>query len=444
MIGKGLSRVRHKFKYLSKFNLDNRNGVITMKKILSIGLSFIFLMSFLSFYFVEDVSAGLKEYEVVFLDGQTIIAQYELLDFVPPQDFNFSNCVAACKSDVCSNNCGEIIDECEGDKACEEYFSCWCKNCGNWCEKTYCVWDSSTGIEYGFVGIKTLPYTISIQRCTQLNYSEVFSYANIAHAGCQDLRNSSCKDWKDIFTTPENCGYYDVENFVCDCKPTGNYKCDVVYEQYELYLTYCTEGSTTIYVNGNPIELASGCNSKAIIFVSEKIVENQLQGDTYIVGIPSSITINANMGEIEGLGYKLSRGCLWSCGEKSTVLPISVIYPKVDIEQFSITGGPSVIQNGKVISAFTMTPGSQEVFLQVENRGFFTQKDARVKFEGFPNGVTVNIKPDTQTIKAHNLGTYSANFTLDANVPSGKYQVTMVAYSPKGTFDKITFDFIVP
>ncbi|NYT04511.1 MAG: hypothetical protein GKC00_07390, partial [Candidatus Methanofastidiosa archaeon] len=44
---------------------------------------------------------------------------------------------------------------------------------------------------------------------------------------------------------------------------------------------------------------------------------------------------------------------------------------------------------------------------------------------------------------AHNLGTYSANFTLDVNVPSGKYPVTMVAYSPKGTFDKITFEFIV-
>lgn len=122
----------------------------------------------------------------------------------------------------------------------------------------------------------------------------------------------------------------------------------------------------------------------------------------------------------------------------------TVLYPKVDIEQFSVAGGPTVIQNGKVISNFTMSPGSQQVMLQVENRGFFTQKDARVRFEGLPSGVTVDITPDTQILKAHNIGTYSANFTVDPNVPSGTYQITMVAYSPTGVFDTITFEFIVP
>ena len=122
----------------------------------------------------------------------------------------------------------------------------------------------------------------------------------------------------------------------------------------------------------------------------------------------------------------------------------TTLYPKVDIEQFSVSGGPTVIQDGKVISNFIMSPGSQQVMLQVENRGFFTQKDARVRFEGLPSGVTVDITPDTQILKAHNIGTYSATFTVGPNVPSGAYQITMIAYSPTGTFDTITFEFVVP
>lgn len=133
--------------------------------------------------------------------------------------------------------------------------------------------------------------------------------------------------------------------------------------------------------------------------------------------------------------------CCYDC-YKQKALP-TTLYPKIDIETFSVAGGPTVIQDGKVISKFQMTPGSQQVLLQVENRGFFTQNDTRLKFEGLPEGITVEIAPETQKINAHNIGTYSANFTVGPNVPSGTYQVTMVAYSPNGMFDKITFEFIV-
>ncbi|HPC81725.1 MAG TPA: hypothetical protein PL165_07725, partial [Methanofastidiosum sp.] len=81
---------------------------------------------------------------------------------------------------------------------------------------------------------------------------------------------------------------------------------------------------------------------------------------------------------------------------------------------------------------------------QIENRGMFTQNDTRAKFDGLPEGVAVSITPETQKLKAKKIGTYSATFTVGPNVPSGKYQVTLVAYSEKGVFDKITFDFIVP
>jgi hypothetical protein len=120
------------------------------------------------------------------------------------------------------------------------------------------------------------------------------------------------------------------------------------------------------------------------------------------------------------------------------------LYPKVDIEQFSVTGGSTIIKDGKILSSFNVVPGVQQTMIQVENRGFFTQKDARVRFMGLPEGVTVELTPATQTIKAHNIGTYSATFTVGSNVPSGTYNIAMVAFSPNGIFDTIMIQLVVP
>lgn len=120
------------------------------------------------------------------------------------------------------------------------------------------------------------------------------------------------------------------------------------------------------------------------------------------------------------------------------------LYPKVDIEGFAVSGGSTIIKDGKIISAFNVVPGVQQTMIQVENRGFFTQKDARVRFVGLPEGVTVELTPATQTIKAHNIGTYSATFTVGSNVPSGTYNIAMVAFSPNGIFDTIMIQLVVP
>ncbi|KYC52248.1 MAG: hypothetical protein AMQ22_00925 [Candidatus Methanofastidiosum methylothiophilum] len=120
------------------------------------------------------------------------------------------------------------------------------------------------------------------------------------------------------------------------------------------------------------------------------------------------------------------------------------LYPKVDIEQFSVTGGATIIRDGKILTNFNVLPGVQQTFIQVENRGFFTQNDVKVKVTGLPQGVSVSITPDTQKIKAHNLGTYQATFEVGPNVPSGTYKVTMMAYSENGVFDTLQIDLIVP
>lgn len=157
-------------------------------------------------------------------------------------------------------------------------------------------------------------------------------------------------------------------------------------------------------------------------------------------GFPTGVSIfwGTDMhGEPEGLQYnfKIYEECPCS---------LPALYPKVDIEQFTVTGGSTIIRDGKILSSFEITPGVQQTFIQVENRGFFTQRDARVRFMGLPEGVTVKITPETQKLTAHNIGTYSAEFTVGPNVPSGTYMVTMIAYSPSGVFDTITFEFIVP
>ncbi|NYT03195.1 MAG: hypothetical protein GKC00_00640 [Candidatus Methanofastidiosa archaeon] len=157
-------------------------------------------------------------------------------------------------------------------------------------------------------------------------------------------------------------------------------------------------------------------------------------------GMPIGVEISWGGGDAVGTpslqyNFKIYEEC--SCS-------LPTLYPKVDIEQFSVAGGSTIIRDGKILSSFEIAPGVQQTFIQVENRGFFTQNEAMIKFEGLPNGVSVNITPETQKIKAHNLGTYSATFTVDPNVPSGTYQVTLVSYSERGVFDKIIFEFVVP
>jgi len=162
----------------------------------------------------------------------------------------------------------------------------------------------------------------------------------------------------------------------------------------------------------------------------------------YIKGIPSEITVNtANEGAFEGK-ILAEKKCCYECSKNG--IAASILYPKVDIEQLSIAGGPTVIKDGKVVTSFTAVPGIQEAMIQVENRGFFTQNKASVVFQGLPEGITFDISPSTQKIKAQNIATYSATFTVGPNVPSGTYKVTMIAYYDNGVFDTVTIDLVVP
>lgn len=325
----------------------------------------------------------------------------------------------------CEVYCQDDCEDCQGDcENCEE--NC-IESCNLYKKLPYsseylCKEDC---IEFSPKPI-TLGQPIPVSRCSSAGLA---TYLFSGFIACIDERN--CREGD---CNPE---------ISVGCTIPNNYTCQIVDEEYELKVYY--SGSGTIYVNGTPFStfISSSDNFGHFIRVyfydkaDGQIISNA------IVGLPSSITINVDEGfDPNAFGITLERECCYECRQKS--MPAAILYPKVDIEGFSITGGSTIIKDGKVISAFNVVPGTQKTTIQVENRGFFTQRNAMLQFVGLPTGVTVDISPNTQIIKAHNIGNYEATFTVGPNLSSGTYKVTMLALSPNGTFDTIQIDLVVP
>jgi len=226
------------------------------------------------------------------------------------------------------------------------------------------------------------------------------------------------------------------------CTIPNNYTCQIVREEYDLRVYY--SGSGKIYVNGVPFQAYEDGTGWIFGKYIEVYFYDQADGSyNSIAGIPSSITITADESfDQEKFGITLERECCYECRQKS--MPAAILYPKVDIEAFQIVDGDTIIRDGKIVSSFRIVPGTQQTQIQIENRGFFTQNEVSVGFEALPEGITVDISPSVQKINAHNIGTYEATFTVGPNVPSGTYQVWMIAFSPNGTFDRILVEIVVP
>ena len=85
----------------------------------------------------------------------------------------------------------------------------------------------------------------------------------------------------------------------------------------------------------------------------------------------STITVNST----------LYTDCCYDCRKRQEP-PATILYPKVDIENFAVAGGATIINDGKLLTNLSLSPGVQQTFIQIENRGFFTQNDTRIRFEG--------------------------------------------------------------
>ena len=243
------------------------------------------------------------------------------------------------------------------------------------------------------------------------------------NSGSLNISNSALYRWG-MIPVKQGCNYR-----VEACGETvGEGHGDVL-----LWLEFQDEG-TTIRI---PVDVGEVKGSECVSFYWDLTILERMQIHEMPTGVQIDWQDDSDGEPSLKYNFEIYEECACEKGKQA-------LYPKVDIEQFSVAGGETIIRDGKLLTSFEIAPGVQQTFIQVENSGFFTQNEAMVKFLGLPQGVTVNITPEKQKLKAHNIGTYSASFTVGPNVPSGTYDVTMVAYSTTGTFDTIPFKFIVP
>ncbi len=363
--------------------------------------------------------------QVVIYDDHLEGCKWEYVIYEPYFDEeDYNDCtqeLRLIRQEGCNAFCQEECDECERQQDCED-----CEDCLEECRmyerspysaEELCRLESTTASPKPI----TLGQSIPVPRCSSAGIaSQLFS----GFTECIDVRN--CQE--------EGCS----PEISLGCTIPNNYACQIVREEYDLRVYY--SGSGTIYVNGIPFQTNFMPSSNWIDVYFRDQPDSQL---TTIVGLPSSITITADGNfDNEKFGITLERDCCYECRQKS--MPAAILYPKIDIEGFSITGGSTIIKDGKVVSAFNAAPGTQQTSIQIENRGFFTQNEVSVGFEALPEGITVDISPSVQKINAHNIGTYEATFTVGPNVPSGTYKVWMVAFSSNGTFDRILVEIVVP
>ena len=323
--------------------------------------------------------------------------------------YTYNDCISECEYGQWWTGCQDNCDTQQG-QGCEKYCSynaeCldFCENCDEYCvPENYCKYSC-------------------LNRLCCWDFTE-----------CGNDPNKACYKPCD--------GYYLPGNYDCKSQEIVVLLIDEIGDDY---LLINGKEFYPHYTGPNPASIGERWQWQLmVVWYNENypipIEPVSLPGIYYLKGIPSQVTIERGF----DLSILMEKKCCYECTPKPQ-LPATLLYPKVDIEQLSVAGGPTVIQDGKVIASLTASPGTQQAMLQVENRGFFTQRDARVRFEGLPEGVTVEVTPETQKITAHNIGTYSAIFTVDPNVPSGTYQVTIYAYSQNGVFDTITINLIVP
>lgn len=354
-----------------------------------------------------------------------------------------------------------------------EYYELMLADCKANCSTCNCEADAKivvaealeTGWQPGLLGREvTLPYSYSINRCSP-SPNKSFNWD-------LGIDLEKCSEFLEIlpvnpFTTPFiiMIFLYELETMPpieegCEVTPYKNYNLPAnsicgLKEDYLLVMT--STNPNPINVNGYIISPTGpagpgGVHMFFVYFYSpdwnktliDEIIDmGSLQIESYNE-IPSSINITRTAGE--EITVFLYRECCWHCNPTTTnkKLPAAILYPKIDIESFTLSNGTTIIQDGKILYSFNAPRGVQNTTIGIENRGFFSQNNVFIKFIGLPNGITVNTSPEFQKIKAHQIGEYEATFTVSPNVPSGTYKVTMIAYSANGTFDTITIDLIVP
>ncbi|NPV50596.1 MAG: hypothetical protein HPY60_05300 [Candidatus Methanofastidiosum sp.] len=318
----------------------------------------------------------------------------------------------------------------------------------------------------------TLPFSYNIDRCSpsqhyRLNNADLGMDIRKCPELTMNINDSGLSIYSLPYTSflPYALEYIDIPITENGCIPTSfknqnlppNSKCQLK----EDYLLVITSESPNLILNGNgikPLEDETSSYYTYILYfysgwdkaLIDDFLANYPSGPFDLSGvyayneIPSSINITYDKWEGQPTtNVFLYRECCWHCNPKPS-LPATILYPKVDIESFTLTNGDAIVKDGKIISSFTVAPGVQNTTIGVENRGFFTQNNVYIKFVGLPEGIEASTMPELQKIKAHNIGTYETTFTVEPNVPSGTYKISLIAYSQNGILDTIIMDLVIP
>lgn len=349
----------------------------------------------------------------------------------------------------------------------EQLYTNYLKDCISKCPTCNCEADAKLEIAKnleeewtpGFLGKEVnLPFSFAVSRClptqkTSLNNAEL----TINMKNCPGLELEGYNPFQLPFYSLilYLIEYLNINNqeITSGCKPSSfknhylppNSQCQLK----ESYLTVVvSDTKLPLSINARqitPVEYQDNY-FYFCLFVSGwgdlKLVEEDFEIPIFNE-IPSTINISSNEEYNGTIEVFILRDCCWHCNPKSQI-PATILYPKVDIESFTLTNGDAIVQDGKVISSFKITPGVQKTIIGVENRGFFTQNNVYIKFIGLPDGIEFATTPESQKIKAHNIKTYEATFTVGSNVPSGTYKVSMIVYSPNGILDTIIMDIVIP
>lgn len=266
-----------------------------------------------------------------------------------------------------------------------------------------------------------------------IDSSTPFQYMIPSHTGCSTLTPqeflrdvNSCADYTGAEPNFQCTGVVIPPNYRCNPSPSSKYILRLFYD--------------TSYLGDPGLMNLNVKDTNGNLIVNKQMTMQEPIVEWNADKIPGYITITVS--NESAVWIQLDKYCCWDCKEK--VLPAAIIYPNVDIESFSIKGGAEIVKDGKVINVLELQPGSTQMSVGVENRGFFTQTDVMVRFVDLPEGITANIQTGTQKIKAHQIGSYDVVFTVSPDTKEGLYSINAMAYSNKGTYDRLQMAIVIP
>lgn len=143
---------------------------------------------------------------------------------------------------------------------------------------------------------------------------------------------------------------------------------------------------------------------------------------------------------------------------RNNILPEIVLNRGINLQRLIVPIGPvpidgsvgSIIETGEIIvidekdvSSIELSYGKKSILAQVKNIGFFTQNEAILKFDNLPQGISIDVEPQSQKIKANSIGNYLLSIEVSPEIEKGQYYIAVIAYTKRGTLDSNNIKLVI-